>query len=72
MGSTLLKELGIMAEVECRLGNIPEGGMLESLVRGSRGGGTTPGEVKLESRLSHTVGRGTPIFPKPPEILSMS
>lgn len=39
---------------------------------GKWGGGTTPGEVKLESRLSHTVGRGTPIFPKPPEILSMS
>lgn len=55
-----------MTEVECRLGNIPEGGW------GSRGGGGTPGKVKLESKLSHTVGRGTPIFLKPPEILCKS
>lgn len=41
------------------------GRVLESLAWGSRGGGGTPGRVKLESKLSHTLGRGTPSFRSP-------
>lgn len=50
MGSTLLKELGIMTEVECRLGNVPGGGVLENLAWGSRGGEDTwGGEVRVKA-----------------------
>lgn len=57
-----------MTGVECCLGNIPEGGCWRAW-RGEVGGGGTPGEVKLESKLSHTVGRGPLRFSASPDTL---
>lgn len=47
------------------MATFPREGAGEPGVGKSGSGGGTPGRVKLESKLSHTLGRGTPSFRSP-------